>query len=69
MTMDIRKQKLLEEYLASVSRYKDAMQYAKNEPSKFKRAFRNFKTFGFSYLGLSPESNATYWREAPKVLS
>ena len=53
MTMDIRKQKLLEQYLTSVSRYKDAMQYAKNEPSKFKRALRNFKTFGFSYLAYS----------------
>ena len=35
------------------------------------KSSRNDKKFIFCslYKSLSPESNATYWREAPKVLS
>ena len=50
MTTNNKRQKLTELFLFYVNRYKDSLQYAKSENSKFKRVFYNFKRFGFSYL-------------------
>lgn len=51
--MDTKRQKLLDRFFVYVSKYKDSMQYAKREHNKFKRAFYNFKKFGFSYISYS----------------
>jgi len=50
MTTNNNRQKLTELFLFNVNKYKDSLQYAKSENSKLKRAFYNFKKFGFSYI-------------------